>query len=94
MARVRLAALEMWRRWRRGQQASLDVRFPLVVLVQKSLALQHATLHQAARRAAQLLQSLGHRTVEGLRQQEAEAAGGQAAQTEHGEGHGGVEGPH
>lgn len=53
------------------------------------LALQHS----AEPRAAQLLQRLGCWSVQSLRQQEAQTARRQAAQTEHGEGHGGMEGP-
>lgn len=53
------------------------------------LALQHS----AEPRAAQLLQRLCCWSVQGLRQQEAQTARRQAAQTEHGEGHGGMEGP-
>lgn len=53
------------------------------------LALQHS----AAARAAELLQSLGRRSVEGFGQQEAEAARRQPAQTEHGERQRGVESP-
>lgn len=53
------------------------------------LALQHS----AEPRAAQLLQRLCCWSVQGLRQQEAQTGRRQAAQTEHGEGHGGMEGP-
>lgn len=53
------------------------------------LALQHS----AEPRAAQLLQRLCCWSVQSLRQQEAQTARRQAAQTEHGEGHGGMEGP-
>lgn len=53
------------------------------------LALQHS----AVGRAAELLQSFCWRSVEGLRQQEAQAACRQTAQAEHSERHGGVESP-
>lgn len=53
------------------------------------LALQHA----AVGGASQLLQGFGRGTVERLRQQEAQAAGREAAEAEDGEGHRGVEGP-
>lgn len=59
-----------------------------------SLSLSHLALqHSAVVGAGELLQSLGSRPVEGFRQQEAEAACRQAAQTEHRERHRGVESP-
>ena len=59
-----------------------------------STAFSHLALqHSAAGRAAQVLQSLCCGTVEGFRQQEAKTACRQTAQTEDGEGHGGVESP-
>lgn len=59
-----------------------------------STAFSHLALqHSAAGRAAQVLQSFCCGTVEGFRQQEAETACRQTAQTEDGEGHGGVESP-
>lgn len=57
-------------------------------------ALPHLALqHSAVGRTAQLLQSLRRGSIEGFRQQEAQTACREAAQTEHGEGHGGVESP-
>lgn len=60
----------------------------------KHPAVPHLALqHSAEPRAAQLLQRLCCWSVQGLRQQEAQTGRWQAAQTEHGEGHGGMEGP-
>lgn len=60
----------------------------------KHPAVPHLALqHSAEPRAAQLLQRLCCWSVQGLRQQEAQTGRRQAAQTEHGEGHGGMEGP-
>lgn len=65
------------------------MRICISTVLFRHLALQHS----AVDRAAELLQSICCWSVEGFRQQEAQAACRQAAQTEHSERHGGVESP-